>query len=106
MIDARMYVCFRCIIKGLCICAFLYVWHYCHDACLSSQFQHLIYVYVHGRFAQSVLDVRRVLFAGLRDGDMTEATFILANLMLPCVVNNAFHLHEFKIYDSNHHRAV
>ena len=77
MINAGMYVCFRCIIRGLCICAFLYVWHSCYDACLSSPFQHLIYVYVHGAVCSVVFDVRRVLFAGLRDGDVT---CILINL--------------------------
>ena len=58
MFMLEMYVCcFHCVIRGLCICAFLYVWHSYYDACLSSPFQHLISVDVHGAVCPVVFDV-------------------------------------------------
>ena len=56
---AYEYVCFCCMIEDKCICV-------CLIPALIS------FDYVHGLFSRLCFDVRRVLFAGWRHGDMTE----------------------------------
>ena len=81
MINAIMYVCFRCIIKVLCICAFLCdVVHLCMMAVKPFNFSiDFSCLSTWGCLPGLYLVSRRVLFAGLRDGDVTipywEETF-------------------------------
>ena len=65
MINAGMYVCFRCIIKGLCICPFLCdVVHLCMMAVKPFNFSICLLFMFMGLFARLCFDFHRVLFAG------------------------------------------
>ena len=57
----------------LCICVCLYVYASSHALCLSFVISALISsVHEHGAVCPAVYGFGRVLFAGVRDGDVTE----------------------------------